>query len=207
MGARCLSGVLARALEWRGGRIGGVRTEFGIIEADHVVVALGTGTQAFLAGAQIHVPLVPRPAVMVRSAPVDFALNHVLATEFGEVRQLADGSLMTPAAITHQADAAERLDTAPLDAAEAAIARLRTLFPGPQITLAEAHVAYRPMPEDGLPVMGPVGDGLYVAVMHSGITLGALAGELGAREVMEGESQDTSGWLASFRPGRFAGKV
>lgn len=46
--------------------------------------------------------------------------------------------------------------------------------------------ANRPMPCDGLPVIGSADQGLYVAVTHSGITLGPLIGELVAHEVATG---------------------
>ena len=48
--------------------------------------------------------------------------------------------------------------------------------------------AVRPIPADGLPIMGPSREfsGLYVAVMHSGVTLGALAGRLIAQEIICG---------------------
>lgn len=49
--------------------------------------------------------------------------------------------------------------------------------------LVRVSRANRPVPYDGLPVLGFVEQGLYVAVTHSGITLGPLIGELSAYEV------------------------
>lgn len=43
--------------------------------------------------------------------------------------------------------------------------------------------ANRPIPCDGLPAIGFSDHGLYVAVSHSGITLGPLIGELAAYEI------------------------
>lgn len=68
------------------------------------------------------------------------------------------------------------------------------------MTRQEALRAFRPVPADGLPVMGEAADGLYLAVMHSGATLAALAGELAAREILGGSAEPL---LAPYRPGRF----
>ena len=65
--------------------------------------------------------------------------------------------------------------------------------------------ANRPMPADGLPVIGYVEPSLYVAVMHSGMTLGLLSGELAAYEVGNSQAFDGNGFdiLNEYRPSRF----
>ena len=64
-------------------------------------------------------------------------------------------------------------------------------------------IANRPMPGDGRPVIGRAGpEGLHLAVMHSGVTLAALAGEAVADLVRGGDRFD--GLLAPYDPGRFA---
>jgi glycine/D-amino acid oxidase-like deaminating enzyme len=61
----------------------------------------------------------------------------------------------------------------------------------------------KPIPGDGEPVLGEVAglDGFYIAFTHSGATLGLIAGELLAREMLSGEK---SPLLATFRPEQFA---
>lgn len=49
---------------------------------------------------------------------------------------------------------------------------------------------------DGLPLVGPVSTGVYVALTHSGITLAPLLGELVARDLQG----DADPLLADFRP-------
>jgi len=76
----------------------------------------------------------------------------------------------------------------------------------PSVPLAwdSVMLANRPMPEDGLPAVGSIGpDGLYVATMHSGITLAALMGELVTEEILQGVSNSTNDLLAPYRPQRF----
>ena len=60
----------------------------------------------------------------------------------------------------------------------------------------------RPMPGDGLPIIGRVPDvaGLFVAVTHSGVTLCPALGDFVSREIVEGER---SGLLGEFGPERF----
>jgi glycine/D-amino acid oxidase-like deaminating enzyme len=60
--------------------------------------------------------------------------------------------------------------------------------------------AYRPVPADGLPAVGPVAPGLWLAVLHSGVTLGPLVAEALADEVL---GRPTAPLLAPFRPARF----
>jgi glycine/D-amino acid oxidase-like deaminating enzyme len=87
--------------------------------------------------------------------------------------------------------------------ADDALARLQAMLRDVPVTWSHATVAYRPMPEDGMPAVGAVTEGLYVAVMHSGITLGAVMGQQIAAEVLNGPSNETADLLAAYRPDRF----
>lgn len=49
----------------------------------------------------------------------------------------------------------------------------------------ETHQAVRPMPQDGLPIVGFARPGLYTVVSHSGITLGPLLADLVSAEMTE----------------------
>jgi glycine/D-amino acid oxidase-like deaminating enzyme len=64
------------------------------------------------------------------------------------------------------------------------------------------RIGVRPMPDDEVPIVGPLGsiERLYVAVTHSGVTLGPLIAHLLAREITTGAS---SPWLDPYRPSRF----
>ena len=56
-----------------------------------------------------------------------------------------------------------------------------------QYELVKVTRANRPLPSDGFPVVGFVDEALYVAVMHSAVTMGPLIGELAAYEIVSGE--------------------
>lgn len=204
-GARRMRGLRVGALVETGGRITGVMTEAGITSADHVLIAAGTGAAALMSQAGSELPMLRRPGVMLRTRPVPQVLRHILVTEFGELRQLEDGSLLMPAAVDHQGDTSERLTESLDETATQVLARLARLLPQVHLDWEEVSLAFRPVPKDGLPVIGAVREGLHVACMHSGITLGALAGEVVAQEMLQGVSNRSAALLAPYRPGRFAG--
>ena len=124
----------------------------------------------------------------------------VLATPDQEVRQDASGHLIAPASAGHQSDHAQTLGSFPV-VVNATLTRLRALFPGQEIHFAHQAMAMRPVPGDGLPVVGqgPL-PGLWIAVMHSGATLGPVVAELLAEEITGGPE---SLLLSHFRLARF----
>jgi glycine/D-amino acid oxidase-like deaminating enzyme len=71
------------------------------------------------------------------------------------------------------------------------------------LRLAEQALGYRPIPPDGMPMVGFVSEvaGLYVAAMHSGVTLAPLIGRFAVAESVHGRSEPA---LAPCRPDRFA---
>jgi sarcosine oxidase subunit beta len=78
------------------------------------------------------------------------------------------------------------------------------LVPGlAKVRVVRGFGGLRVMPEDGHPIMGTVPgiDNLYVAAMHSGVTLAPLAGTLMA-ELISG--QETSMPMDRFSLSRFA---
>jgi glycine/D-amino acid oxidase-like deaminating enzyme len=64
-------------------------------------------------------------------------------------------------------------------------------------------LAWRAMPSDRLPIVGPLPwlEGLYLAVSHSGVTVAPALGRLVAAEIA---TRTPDGLLAPFRPARFA---
>src|SRR5829696_6123273 len=70
------------------------------------------------------------------------------------------------------------------------------------VELLDTRVGIRPMPTDGEPIVGPVAEvpGLYLAVMHSAVTLAPAVGRLVARELVDGTVEPA---LAGCRLDRF----
>lgn len=196
-GAQVLSGVAAQ-LWVEGGKVCGVQTALGLMAADQVVIAAGLGAPALLAPLGLSLPMLYRPGLMLRTAPVDLRLAHILAAPEQEVRQDEEGRLWAPAAAFHQSDVGGNLAD-PMGQAEATLQRIGTML-GVQGLRAEAVMqAERPVPGDGLPVVGAVMEGLWLAVLHSGVTLSAIVAEGLTAEIA---GQDILPDLAPFRPER-----
>ncbi len=201
-GARVMHGIDVTGFQLHEERVTGVETAAGVLSADLVLMAAGVGCTSLMAMLDHDLPMLHRPALVIKTAPVQPILSHILVGNMGEVRQLPCGALVMPVVPGHQGDSSESVGDLEAEAA-AALSRLQALVPDVPLRLAETMLAERPMPGDGLPAVGPVAKGAYVAVMHSGITLGAIMGELVADEILIGETNHTQAWLASYRPSRF----
>lgn len=197
--AHLICGLTVEGLVASDGRITGIRTSGGEISADHVVLCTGTGTPALLAPLGLHLPMRHRPGALLVTRPLPPLLHHILATPDQEVRQDAEGRLIAPAAAHHQGTEDEALPP-PQEMEQATLMRLRHLFPNAFIRPDRLLMAERPVPGDGLPVIGAVLPGLSMAVMHSGATLAPLVADLLAQEM---GGQGDQPLLAPFRPARF----
>ncbi|MQM27929.1 NAD(P)/FAD-dependent oxidoreductase [Glycomyces albidus] len=197
-GARLLTGTPVTALDHQGGTVTGVRTIAGTVPAETVVLAAGTGTTALCAGIGLTVPVAPSPAVMVRLRAAPNLVRTIVATPSLEVRQLPDGTVLAPVAYRGETNRAALDETA-----RGVRDRFAASFAGAEGTeIVSAEIGWRPMPADEEPVIGrPAGaQGLYIAVMHSAITLAAACGRLAATEILTGRPTPE---LAGCRPDRF----
>jgi glycine/D-amino acid oxidase-like deaminating enzyme len=151
-----------------------------------VVLAAGVATAALCAPLGIRVPVDPSPATLFRlSAPAGL-VRAVVNTQDFDLRQVATDRLIAAA-----------------DSPERTVAAVRSTFRGAaDVELLSARVRQRPMPADGEPIVGPVPEvpGLYVAVMHSAVTLAAAVGRLVALELVDGTVEPA---LAGCRLDRF----
>lgn len=192
-----------RVVQSDGGR-NGVETPQGVLWADQVVLAAGTGTAALASSIGAHVPLLHRPAYNMRTQPVAPILRHILASPIGEIRQEASGHILMPAAAHHQSDDADHLSDLPTEAADAAMARLRDLLNGIEhLGWSEILYGERPVPADGKPVIGALGAGVYAACLHSGITLGPIVAEIVCQDIAGTLDNAGAAMLAPYRPDRF----
>jgi glycine/D-amino acid oxidase-like deaminating enzyme len=197
-GARVLTGVLATALDQQAGTVSGVRTTGGVVPAETVVLAAGTGTVALCSGIGVALPVEPSPAILVRLRATPGLVRTIIATPSLEVRQLDDGTVLAPTTYSGETDRAALLATAQ---------RVRDRFAASfaaagDTEVVSVEIGWRPMPTDGEPIIGRPTDtrGLYVAVMHSAITLAAAVGRLAATEIL---TELPAPELAGCRPDRF----
>jgi glycine/D-amino acid oxidase-like deaminating enzyme len=197
-GADVRAGVTVTRLVARAGALVGLDTSTGFMASPTVVLATGVGTSPLCAPLGVEVPVASSPALLARfTAPAQ--LIRTLVTWPQEARQAADGQVLVPR------DHRGETTSGDLWRAGQDAARLLadTFTSGEDARLIDVRVGHRPMPVDGLPIIGPLPGlaGVHVAVMHSAITLGPTVGRLVAAELL---TQSLVGELAGVRPDRFA---
>lgn len=202
-GAHVVEGAAVRNLIDRDGRIGGIVTDQGMVEADAVVLACGTGAPALLAPLGMTLAMPPRPGALLRTRPLPKLWPKILVHPDMELRQDAQGRIVAPTVPSHQADRAEAMSVPLERQAAETLARLAPLLPGRKLEIESITLGMRPIPGDEFPVIGPAGpDGLWLATMHSGVTLAAIAAESLGAQIM---GAATEGHAAPFHPARLLG--
>jgi glycine/D-amino acid oxidase-like deaminating enzyme len=196
-----------------GGRLTAVQTSRGDIPADRLVLATGAAADAGRRFADWDVPLRDEPGLTAITTPMPRLIHRVLWMPGVHLHQRDDGRIVLgeedgpPRNDTH----AERIAGHPngFPAREIALQHAERLRAAaqryvPDLTRAQFEdvmVCWRPMPLDGYPVLGPspARRDVYFAVMHSGVTLAPVAGELAAREITQDAALER---LKDFRPDR-----
>jgi glycine/D-amino acid oxidase-like deaminating enzyme len=197
------------------GAISGVALDSGeIVEGDAVVIALGPWSI-------LATRWLPLPAVFG-------AKGHSLVFETGETipaealfleYQEASGEILTPELFPRadgttwvcavSSDAPVPIDPAHVVADEGAHARLeamcRTISPAlAEATIVARQACFRPVTQDGLPLIGgvPGVEGAYVATGHSvwGMLNAPATGEAMSELILDGQARRVD--LAPFAPGR-----
>ncbi|HEX2135000.1 MAG TPA: FAD-binding oxidoreductase [Microvirga sp.] len=190
----------------KGGRVTAVTTASGSsFEADAVLLAAGAAVPQIAAEVGYHIPDATPISLLVRTKPVNVALRAVLNTPWAAVRPTPTGSLVLDSAWSEE-EVGRRADGS-YDVKASTVQRLLSevsaiLAGNPKLDLDSYGVGPKPIPKDGEPVLGPLDgiEGYYVAFTHSGATLGLIAGELLAREIV---TASESPLLETFRPSRF----
>jgi glycine/D-amino acid oxidase-like deaminating enzyme len=201
-GARLLTGSPATALDARrdgvGVVAGGER-----LDADQVVIAAGRFSDRVAALAGARLPLAPTCGLLAVTAPVADGPRRIVHAPGVHLRPEPGGRLVLQDDETDRSvgpDSPE--DPARLPGVELLLGRARAVVPALRDGRIEAaRVGIRPMPRDGYPVVGRLSFAprLYLAVTHSGMTLGPLLGELVAGELLSGQPSRV---LADYRPER-----
>jgi D-hydroxyproline dehydrogenase subunit beta len=202
------------SLDVADGVVRAVRTAAGqVIPADVVVCCAGRWVPelAALAGSDAPIPLVPwtrpgaeAPGLVVQAGPAEpgpGGPHRMVHAPDVYLRPHTAGQVHLEAPDVH-ADL-HTGEPALGDLASELLRRAQRVTGG--LDCAEVtgyRVCVRPMPADGQSIVGwlPSTGGLYVAVTHSGVTLGAHLAELMTSELMAGVATPE---LAPYRPDRF----
>jgi glycine/D-amino acid oxidase-like deaminating enzyme len=191
-----VSGGLARCVRLASGRR---------LPADAVVNCAGPGAAGVAQLAGLDLPMRNTRGVLIYTSPVAVSVSRVIHAPHVHLRPDGAGRLLLH---TDGIDgAAHASGDGGISVDQAAVGKVVeagcVLYPGLAAASVESvRVGLRPIPGDGLPVLGraPGLPNFYFAVSHSGATLSVHAGALVAGEVL---GEDHSGELAAFRFGRF----
>ena len=199
LGARLQCPCRVTGLDLAGGRVRAVQTTDGRIDVATVVLAGGVDTPPLAAIAGVKVPLKNSPGVLAHTAPRSQMLVRLALAPGAHVKQHRDGRVVTGANF-----GGSPVTDASKDYGRKLVQRAAQFLPALDGAPVErVTVGYRVLPIDGLPILGFAArcPNLYIAAMHSGITLAPLVGQLAALEILDGAQVDL---LQPYRPERFA---
>ena len=176
-------------------------TSCGDIAVDRLVLATGADPSAIQTFAGFDLPQRSTPGVIVITQPMPPVLSHIVVAPGIHIHQRLDGRLVlgeqegAPENAAHKLRLTARPTRFPNAAtasqhAQRLITLAREYLTGlPEVSAEEVIIGWRPLPLDGHPVIGPspADPNAYVAVMHSGVSLAAIVGELVAEEIVTGE--------------------
>lgn len=208
-GGTVREGWLVTSVQHGGKQPAVIEAEAGVVSAGVVVLCAGVGTAALAQGLGAGVPVEARPGLLAVTTPVaPGTLNRVVYAPGVHLRPDPSGGLRLGAddvdALVADAYKAWPLEPVPPPPwAYALLDRARVVLPALESAdLRHVHIGVRPVPQDGHTIAGrlPEWANIYVAVTHSGVTLGPLLGRLLTEEIITGARDPL---LADFRPDRF----
>lgn len=197
LGARFLSGTTVRRIVLKGGAAAGVDIAGDNIPVERVVIAAGIASPGLLADTGFKLPFSTPEGLLAHSQIMPPVLSRLLVLPGIHVRQTAEGRLVAGF------DFSGTIIDAPDIAAARLIARINELIDLPEpARLDHMTIGLRPTPGDGFPAVGwvPGVAGVYLAVMHSGMTLAPAVGLFAASELRDGHRDAL---LAPYGPERF----
>lgn len=201
-GAELLRGDAVAGLDVSDGLVRSARLASGRqIHADAFFDCAGPQAAAVAALAGLSLPMRNTRGVIVYTGPVDVSLTRVIHAPRVHMRPDSARRLLLHA--EELDNAVQATDPgeggAPPWVIEHVLEASRELYPGLRAASVESvRVGERPIPGDGLPVLGRAAGlpNLHFAVSHSGATLSVHAGDLVAAEAL---GEDRGDALAPFR--------
>jgi glycine/D-amino acid oxidase-like deaminating enzyme len=180
------------------GRLKSVQTSSGVIDADTVVLATGNETERLARTLDLAVPLKVSKGILAHSRPQEHILNRVLMPPSAEIKQNLDGRIVTGFNFddTGDLEPTKELGRDYLKTAAQYLPACR------DSQLEYMTLGYRVMPKDNYPIVGRFEKypNLYVAALHSGMTMAPIIGQFASLEILDVAMVDM---LAPYRPERF----
>ncbi|MFL6447487.1 MAG: NAD(P)/FAD-dependent oxidoreductase [Bryobacteraceae bacterium] len=180
-------------------RIKAVQTSSGEIAADTIVLATGNETQRLAQTLGLAVPLKLSKGILAHSRPQKHFLNRVLMPPSAEIKQNLDGRIVTGFNFDDTGDLEPTREVG-----EEYLKTAAQYLPACRDSKLEyMTLGYRVLPKDNYPIVGRFEKypNLYVAAMHSGMTMAPIIGQFASLEILDQARVDM---LAPYRPERFS---
>lgn len=176
-----------------------VKSTQGEFKASTVVIACGNHSPNIGAMAGIEIPLKDSPGVLVHAKPQPGVINRIVLSPHGHMKQKPDGRIVLGSSF----EGGDGTDNS-VEAGESLLKHAANSLP--QLETADVEkvtLGWRVLPQDGHPIIGFTKQAadIYVAAMHSGITLAPLVGKYAVAEILEGIQVDQ---LQHYRLDRFS---
>jgi glycine/D-amino acid oxidase-like deaminating enzyme len=193
----------ADGLKLESGRVTAIRAGEISVNADIVVLASGVATQRLAEMAEVSIPLKESQGVLVHTRPQPKQIDRVVLAPGVHCKQKLDGRVVVGGQIVAGVGTANGEVPQPGEDGQRILREAARVLPGIRgVAVERVTVGHRVMPLDEYPVIG-FSDrcpNLYVAAMHSGVTLAPLIGQLAALEILDGARVSS---LEPYRPSRF----
>lgn len=211
LGAEVIAPCDMLDVQMKAERLVAVETSKGIIKADRLVLATGADPNAPQKFAGVDIPQRTRPGVIAISEPAQRRMNRIIVAPGIHMHQRDDGRIVFGEQDGAPSTHVERLAGRPNDfpsheLAQEHAARMLAIAdifsPGiADVDIEHVYIGWRPLPLDGHPVLGASQNrpDVHLAIMHSGVSLAPIVGQLTAHEVISGAEVPD---LAPFRPER-----
>ena len=192
------------------GRLISIDTSKGSIETDHAVFACGMDTDKNLG---LDTSSTPTPGIILKSKPIENRFNKIIVGPGVHIHQQNDGVILLGEQDGAPMNHADRLKERPnrfpsIEFEELHTERIlntaKNFTTGLEdIEIDQVSIGWRPLPKDRIPIIGRIEktEGVYVSMMHSGVSLAAIVSKLVSEEILENKSIPI---LDDFRPSRFA---
>ena len=196
--------VNVKELVCENNRVKGVRTDDEIIYDNEVVITAGLGTPDLLSTIDIHFEMRSSLGLLAYTNPLPSLLNYPITGFDFHARQDDKGRLIIGGRFDDDVSNVQNIK----ETAEKLVQDMATrLNYNGKMILDYFTLGSRPLPIDGRPKIGRLVNskgqkinGIYLAVMHSGITNAPLAGKLGIDEVITGNRNNL---IQDFLPQTF----
>ncbi len=190
-----------------------LRTSCGDVTVDKYVLATGADSQATQNLGGLEIPQRTTPGVIVITEPRPRLINRIIVAPGVHIHQRGDGRIVlgeqdgAPDTAAHTARLNGRPTRFPQQIfadqhANRILSIAEQFLPGiSESKVEDVVIGWRPLPLDGHPVLGfsPEKPSAYIAIMHSGVSLAPIVGELAAREIVTGQNAEG---IRDYRPDR-----